>query len=525
MRKLIVFVLVIIVAIWGLNVGLKNVNFEEEEMKESEEIETPSEIYRDELNLSISEVDTLQPLRTKNSQVMSLLYLIYEPLISYNGSEELEFVLADSFAKIDAKTWIIKLREDVSWHGGEKFTANDVLFTYNLLKSNDLVYSANVSNVESVEKLDNNAVKFLLQEDDDYFIHKLMFPIIPEYYFKSDAFLDENKANAPVGTGAYQYVKTDENGTMELEFNQNWWKEKNAKLQRIYVYRYTTYGEALKAFKSAEVDMIATNMMGWKERFGTIGLNSYSFENTKYEVIIPNCNHVALSENSVRRAILQAINRENIINRICKEDATICDIPIHTNSKNSIMNAEYDIEKAKQILINAGWTQQENTWTKKINEKEYHLHFKLLVNKDSEEKLAIAEQIKEDLNEIGIQVTITKASLENIEKALQQDTFDLALVTLEIKEETSIMENVVSDGIYNYANYSSEAMDALINAMKVDATSYDEKILELASLYKNDASYIGLYFKNSTILTNKSVKGNFEPTWSNVYRNITSFCK
>ena len=43
--------------------------------------------------------------------------------------------------------------------------------------------------------------------------------------------------------------------------------------------------------------------------------------------------------------------------------------------------------------------------------------------------------------------------------------------------------------------------------------------------YKNDAPYIGLYFKTSTMLTNKSVKGNFEPTWSNYFRNITSFCK
>ena len=68
-------------------------------------------------------------------------------------------------------------------------------------------------------------------------------------------------------------------------------------------------------------------------------------------------------------------------------------------------------------------------------------------------------------------------------------------------------------------------MQKLLETMSESDESYNENIYMLAQMYKNDAPYIGLYFKTSTILTNKSVKGNFEPTWSNYYRNITSFCK
>ena len=39
------------------------------------------------------------------------------------------------------------------------------------------------------------------------------------------------------------------------------------------MFKYASYGEAVKAFKSAEVDVIVTNMSEWKDKFGTIGLN------------------------------------------------------------------------------------------------------------------------------------------------------------------------------------------------------------------------------------------------------------
>jgi len=68
-------------------------------------------------------------------------------------------------------------------------------------------------------------------------------------------------------------------------------------------------------------------------------------------------------------------------------------------------------------------------------------------------------------------------------------------------------------------------MQRLINDLSLNDDSYNENIHAFTQLYKSDVPYIGLYFKNSTIITNKSVKGNFEPTWSNCYRNIISFCK
>ena len=148
-----------------------------------------------------------------------------------------------------------------------------------------------------------------------------------------------------------------------------------------------------------------------------------------------------------------------------------------------------------------------------------------MVNKDSEKKVLVAEKVKEDLAEIGINITIAKTTLENLKNSIEQDKFELILTSLDIKNETIPIETVSKDSKINYANYSSDTMQKIIEKLKIDEENYKENMPAFGILYKSEAPYIGLYFKNNTILTNKSVKGNFEPTWSNYFRNIISFCK
>ena len=178
----------------------------------------------------------MNPLKTQNNSVATILSLVYEPLISYKSDEEIECVLLQSYAKTDASTWILKLKDGVKWHtAGETLKSNDVTFTFNLLKNNNLTYSSNVENISTVEKIDDGAIKVTLNNPDDFFITKLNFPILPEYYFKGDNFNNETKAEKMVGTGPYKYSQTNSDGSIELLFNKSWWNGEEAKLNKITV--------------------------------------------------------------------------------------------------------------------------------------------------------------------------------------------------------------------------------------------------------------------------------------------------
>ena len=522
MKKILMFFITCGIIV-GLIIGLKSqpqVNEEKNIQNETIQVSTKD---ASEINLSISDIDTLNPLRTKNSHIADILKLIYDPLISYDYEHQIEACLAKEWAKKDELTWIIKLRENVLWHGGEKFTSEDVKYTIETLMKNEILspYASNVVNIKAVDIVDDVTIVLTLNEKDPYIMAKLTFPIIPRYYFKNEGIVDEEKSNRPVGTGAYKYFEnTDEKLT--LVANEEWWQDVEIRLKKINLKKYTTYGEAVKAFKSSEVDMIMTTMYNWKEKFGFIGINSFGFESSKYEVIIPNAQNKILKEPAVRRAILQAINRENIVSDIYDESASIQDIPIASVSKYQTKSTEYDLEKSKQTLINAGWTQTTSGWSKE-NKK---LKFTLIVPENDVEKIAVAEKIKEDLNEISINITIKKLSWDSFKKAIESDAFELALATLEIKNEYQIQDMVATENIYNYANYTNLEMDKTIeNLKKYESEEYAREFEVFKQIYESQMPYIGLYFKENTILTNKSVKGEYKSTNYNPYRNIINFCK
>ena len=139
MGKKIVLFFIFLAIVFGLTVGIKSVKIEEKDEVEPQSLlKDINEIYRDELNISISELDTFNPLKTKNADLVAMLNLIYEPLIAYKSDDEIEYVLAESCTRLDECNWIIKLRNNVKWHSGLTFTANDVVFTFNMLRSNEL---------------------------------------------------------------------------------------------------------------------------------------------------------------------------------------------------------------------------------------------------------------------------------------------------------------------------------------------------------------------------------------------------
>lgn len=170
-----------------------------------------------------------------------------------------------------------------------------------------------------------------------------------------------------------------------------------------------------------------------------------------------------------------------------------------------------------------GWTWSNDAWSKEISGKLYKLSFTLLVNKENDEHMSSAEAIKENLLDIGINVTLKQLSWNDYKNAITDGTFELALASFDIKNELTIIDILSENGKMNYSKYSSEKMKEAIN--KVKKIYNRENMEELENVYKSDTPYIGLYFRNNTILTNKSVKGSIEPTYFNPYEEIFTWCK
>lgn len=519
MKKILIFFVILGITVGLLN-GMKNKTTDLDEKDESTEQEN-IEVNNSYLTLAISDIDTLNPLRTKRLHLSNVLKLVYEPLFSYDEQNQLVPVLVEQWMKRDELTWIIRLRDDVTWHNGEKFKADDVRYTVDVLINNEIdsIYKSNVSNISSIEVMDEKTVAFTLIEADSYLLSKLTFPIISKNYFAGQDL--NNESNNLMGTGPYKYI-TENELEINLMYNENWWKKENAKLKNINLRKYSTYSEAIKGFKSSEVDMIITNMYDWKENFGFIGINSYKYENTEYEILIPNTENKIFSDNAVRKALLYGINRANIASTIYDDNAVISDLPFMSNSKYRETSVEYNPEVAKQILINGGWLQENNKWKK----ENITLKFTLLVCNEELEKVAVAEKIKSDLDEIGIQITIKEVKWDELIKSLDSNKFELMLTSLDIKNEYQIQDMVQIGNAHNYANFINIELNEIVEELKKsEGDVYEEKMKAFKEKYINEMPYIGLYFKTDAILTNKSVKGEYKSTVYEPYRNLINFYK
>ena len=167
------------------------------------------EIYIDELNLPLIELDTFHPILTKNKQVCDTLKLIYEPLFDLNEKNKLEPKLATEWYEKDELTWIIKLNTKAKWHDGKPFSAEDVIFTYQTILKNESVYRENIKNIIAIEKIDENAIQIRLAERDKKILYQLIFPIISKHYLQGDL-IEKEKILQAIGTGPYQYHSISE---------------------------------------------------------------------------------------------------------------------------------------------------------------------------------------------------------------------------------------------------------------------------------------------------------------------------
>ena len=101
------------------------------------------------LRLAVVSLDNMNPILSKNQNVQDISKLICEPLFNITENYKLEPCLATEWAKVDATTYLVKLRENVLWQDGSQFTVDDVKFTIDKIKDNknDSLYKYNLANL------------------------------------------------------------------------------------------------------------------------------------------------------------------------------------------------------------------------------------------------------------------------------------------------------------------------------------------------------------------------------------------
>ncbi len=477
-----------------------------------------------EITLGIASFDNINPIISNNKNIQDISRLIYEPLFTISSDYKLESCLAEEVAKQNATTYIVKLKDNVRWADGEKFIAEDVRFTIDKLKEIGSIYSSNVQHIASIEIVDDYTININLDQEVPFFEYNLTFPIMSYQYYLDKEF---NSTIVPVGTGMYK-VTDVQSSYITLVQNTNWWNtDVKPTLTKITVNIYSTIGEMYNSFKSGNIDLISTQNSDIQDYIGTIGYAAKELKGREHDFIAFNTQSTFLSRSEVRKAISYSIDKTNIVSSVFNNRYYTSSFPLDYGSwiyQEQDSSTGYNPDQAKQVLQDAGWTYRNKFWQKTENRRTQRLSLNLVVKASDSTRVAVAQNIKQQLENQGIEINIIQANNEQYTNYLNNKNYDMILCSINLSLSPDLTTFFGSNNLANYTN------DEVNNIMEEVKNTTDENVLKerykrLGEIYKNEVPYLSLYNNKFTVAYSTSLVGDVAPTWYDVFNNIESWYK
>ena len=513
-----IFALVVIVLI-GITIFVLAHNKSNTNTNELDQTSTLTNIKTD-LRFAISELDTINPIISNNRNVQEITKIIYDPLVTLNENYKLEYCLAEEIAKTDDVTYIVKLKKGILWEDGSNFTASDVLFTIDKIKNSNSLYFDNLRTVIGVDIIDSTTLKINLSEPTDFFEYNLTFPIMCEKYYDGEDFY--TTLRVPIGTGMFRISEYSSN-VIKLVPNENYWNiNKKPMATEISINLYGTIGEAYSAFKNGEIDVLSVKSHKVDQYIGTLGYKKIEYKARDFDFLALNTDGTIFSDVNVRRAISLMIDKNNIIASCYNTGGyVVSNFSLDMGSwlYNRDLNVDLDTDRAFQLLMDDGWERTTNSWQKRINGRTHRLSFSISVNSSNGSRVAVAENIKEQLSRYSIPVEIRFLSNESYNNAINNKEFECILTGIKLGYSPNV---ATFFGNNNLANFYNEEVNEIMNIVSntSDEKVMDEKYNRLYDIYLDEVPYIGLYRNTEMVIYSQGLVSNMTPNCFNIYHNI-----
>lgn len=513
----------ILFVIFIMGFAAYKIYYKEEPLEEEEQtntIKTNEQILTN-MRIGIASFDNINPIISKNRDVINLSTIMYEPLMSLTEEYKLEMRLAKECSKIDSKTYVIKLKDNLKWEDGSQITGGDVKFTIEKLQEGNSIYSSNVEQINSIEIIDLLTVRINLKELHSFFEYNLIFPIISSSQFSAETDFYKSRF-VPMCSGMYR-VKSASTDSMELVQNSNWYEgtETTRKIKDIKIKFYDCMGDVYNSFKIGNIDMICTSNIKIKDYIGTIGYTGKDYKGRELDFITINSNDSILANKEVRQAINYAIDKKKIVSSVYSNEYYVSSFPIDYGNwlytKES--KSDYNQSKAKKTLEDSGWTYKYGRWQKTENYTTKTIRLKLVVDNSNKERVKVAELIEEQLEDIGIQISLYRVSNENYKDYLKNKDYDMIITGVYNGYSPDLSYFLGEDNIGNYEN--EEIKNILFELENItDEKIIKEKYNRIIEIYEDEMPYICLYRNKSKVVYSMNLIGEFNPTNYTAYYNL-----
>lgn len=456
--------------------------------------------------------------------------LIFSGLLRFDGTGAPQPDLAESWGvSKDGTLYNVTINENAIWHDEQPVTADDVIFTIDLLRNGSDIVPVDLQDFwkdVEVVRLSERVLQFRLPGAFAPFPDYLTFGVLPKHLLDGqtiDAMIDLNFNIQPVGTGPYRFDRlVVENGQITgvvLAAFKDYYGTKPYIDEMVFRY-YPDGASALQAYRDGQVQGIGQVTPDILEDvLAEPQLAIYTARKPELSLILFNLKNQEasfLQEAEVRRALLSGLNRQSIVDKILGGQAVVADGPILPDTwayYNNLQRVEYDPEGARAILKEAGYVlAAEGDVVRKKEEVALRLQ---LVYPDDEQHQAIAEQVRDNWALLGVEVTLEPLPYEILLKErLEQRDYQAALVDLNLSRSPDpdpypFWDQGQAAGGQNYTQWDSRIASEYLEQARVTVNQQ-----ERAKFYRNfqilfmqDLPALPLYYPMYTYAVGREIQG------------------
>lgn len=456
-------------------------------------------------SLNYTERNAIGPLNpysntTVRSNSERFYSLIYEGLLRYDHNR-LEFrpVLARGFDELSGNRVRVQLRNDVSWHDGRRFTAQDVVFTYNYIRqmaASETIRNWYNSALADVSATDDYTVEFTFNNDVSDYRLFLDAWIIPSHLFDADTMQSssqqESLVRQPIGTGSFKFGNRDMQGAISTTKNDQHYIS-NPFLTNVNMQRTPDIDTRITMLRVESTDLLIDlppARIAEIEATENIRLEPYQ----TYSIITMgfNLERNLLQDQRLRYAIIHGTNRQQMMDQWYAGRGELLAGPFTQGAPNfdpELRPFEYNRSYARQLLGEAGYD---------------NIELDLLVRRvdDAGERALqnVTQDFVEMMEEIGIRINVVNRVQDDFEQDLYYDkNFDLVLVQWTFDPSYDIAPLFHSDfsftGGTNVVSYRNEEVDSLFERyLRTDDSSRRTQFMNnIQAIIAEDAPYMFMF--------------------------------
>lgn len=464
----------------------------------------------------------INPLLAQYNPVdQDLAALVFNGLTRADGFGGLHPDLASNWSvSDDGLSYVFRLREDVQWSDGQRFDADDVIFTIRLMQDPNFPgppYLRDLWSTVKVEKIDASTLRFVLSEPFPPFIDYTTIGILPEHILgniSARELLNQPFNLAPTGTGPFQVQEVSAQRAV-LTANRRY-RGTPSLINHLEFRFYPDQQSIYTAYEVGEINGISgISALDVPAVQTQPSLSIYTARLSSYAIIYLNLQDREGSpffqDSKVRQALLLALDRQALIDESLHGQGMVANSPILAWSwayNSNLPPPAYDPAQAAALLEEAGWLDSDGD--SRRDKKDVPLAFTMLVS-DRPDLVKVAEMVAQQWRALGIDATVEPIGA-GLGENLSTHQFQAALVEIQISGDPDPYpfwhQTQIENG-QNYAGWNHRAASEALEQARAtsDRGRRTDLYNQFQEIFAAEVPSLILYYPVYIYALDQNVKG------------------